>query len=29
VRPEDFADISTFQSFYDYVINRVGTKVHS
>ena len=29
VRPEDFADISTFQSFYDYVIRRVGTKVHS
>jgi len=29
VKPEDFANISTFQSFYDYVINRVGTKVHS
>lgn len=29
VRPEDFANISTFQTFYDYVINRVGTKVHS
>ena len=29
VRPEDFADISTFQTFYDYVIHRVGTKVHS
>lgn len=29
VRPEDFADISTFQSFYDYVINRVAAKVHS
>jgi acyl carrier protein len=29
VRPEDFADISTFQTFYDYVINRVGMKVHS
>lgn len=29
VRPEDFAGISTFQTFYDYVINRVGTKVHS
>ena len=28
VRPEDFANITTFQSFYDYVINRVGTKVH-
>ena len=29
VRPEDFANISTFQTFYDYVVNRVGTKVHS
>ena len=29
VRPEDFANISTFQSFYDYVVDRVGTKVHS
>lgn len=29
VKPEDFANISTFQSFYDYVVNRVGTKVHS
>jgi acyl carrier protein len=29
VRPEDFAGINTFQSFYDYVINRVATKVHS
>jgi acyl carrier protein len=29
VRPEDFANISTFQTFYDYVINRVRTKVHS
>ena len=29
VKPEDFANISTFQTFYDYVINRVGTKVHS
>lgn len=29
VKPEDFAHISTFQSFYDYVINRVATKVHS
>ena len=28
VRPEDFANITTFQTFYDYVINRVGTKVH-
>jgi acyl carrier protein len=29
VKPEDFANIITFQSFYDYVVNRVGTKVHS
>ena len=29
VKPEDFAHICTFQSFYDYVINRVATKVHS
>jgi acyl carrier protein len=29
VRPEDFANISTFQSFYDYVINRLETKVPS
>jgi acyl carrier protein len=29
VRPEDFAHISTFQTFYDYVISRVATKVHS
>jgi acyl carrier protein len=29
VKPEDFAHISTFQSFYDYVIDRVATKVHS
>ena len=29
VKPEDFANISTFQTFYDYVVNRVGTKVHS
>jgi acyl carrier protein len=29
VRPEDFADISTFQTFYDYVINRLETKVPS
>jgi acyl carrier protein len=29
VRPEDFANISTFQTFYDYVINRLETKVHS
>jgi acyl carrier protein len=29
VRPEDFANITTFQSFYDYVINRLETKVPS
>ena len=29
VKPEDFANISTFQSFYDYVINRLETKVPS
>jgi acyl carrier protein len=29
VKPEDFANISTFQSFYDYVVGRVGSKVHS
>jgi acyl carrier protein len=29
VRPEDFANISTFQSFYDYVIRRLETKVPS
>jgi acyl carrier protein len=29
VKPEDFANISTFQSFYDYVVGSVGTKVHS
>lgn len=29
VKPEDFAAISTFQHFYDYVIQRVGEKVNS
>jgi acyl carrier protein len=29
VRPEDFGNISTFQTFYDYVINRLETKVPS
>ena len=29
VKPEDFANISTFQTFYDYVIDRVGTKVQA
>ena len=27
VKPEDFATITTFQNFYDYVINKVGSKV--
>jgi acyl carrier protein len=27
VKPEDFASIVTFQNFYDYVINRVESKV--
>lgn len=27
VKPEDFASIVTFQNFYDYVINRVQSKV--
>ena len=26
VKPEDFQGISTFQSFYDYVISRVSSK---
>jgi acyl carrier protein len=29
VKPEDFNGIDTFQSFYDYVIRRVGEKVAS
>ena len=29
VKPEDFANISTFQTFYDYVIGRLETKVPS
>ena len=29
VRPEDFANISTFQTFYDYVIGRLEAKVPS
>jgi acyl carrier protein len=29
VKPEDFANISTFQNFYDYIINRLETKVPS
>jgi acyl carrier protein len=27
VKPEDFVGINTFQDFYDYVIDRVNTKV--
>jgi acyl carrier protein len=27
VKPEDFTNIDTFQSFYDYVQHRVGEKV--
>ena len=27
VKPEDFASIVTFQNFYDYVVNRVESKV--
>lgn len=29
VKPEDFTNIDTFKSFYDYVIHRVGQKVAS
>ena len=29
VRPEDFSNISTFQTFYDYVIGRLEAKVPS
>ncbi len=29
VRPEDFASIDTFESFYGYVIKRLGEKVAS
>ena len=29
VKPEDFANISTFQTFYDYVIGRLEAKVPS
>ena len=29
VKPEDFTNIDTFQSFYDYVVHRVGEKVVS
>jgi acyl carrier protein len=27
VKPEDFASIVTFQNFYDYVLNKVESKV--
>ncbi len=27
VKPEDFATITTFQNFYDYVVSRVEAKV--
>jgi acyl carrier protein len=29
VKPEDFTNIDTFESFYDYVVRRVGEKVVS
>jgi len=29
VKPEDFTNIDTFQTFYDYVVQRVGEKVVS
>ncbi len=29
VKPEDFTNIDTFKSFYDYVIRRIGEKVVS
>jgi acyl carrier protein len=29
VKPEDFASITTFENFYDYVASRVGEKVNS
>ena len=29
VKPEDFTQIDTFQTFYDYVVQRVGEKVVS
>jgi acyl carrier protein len=29
VKPEDFTSISTFQNFYDYVVDRVSEKVNS
>ena len=29
VKPEDFVSISTFQTFYDYVTNRVSEKVNA
>ncbi len=29
VKPEDFTTITTFQNFYDYVVDRVSEKVNS
>ncbi|MEO5978416.1 MAG: phosphopantetheine-binding protein [Chryseolinea sp.] len=29
VKPEDFSNIDTFKSFYDYVVRRIGEKVSS
>jgi acyl carrier protein len=29
VKAEDFTNISSFQSFYDYIISRVGEKINS
>lgn len=29
VKAEDFTNITTFQTFYDYIISRVGEKVNS
>lgn len=29
VKPEDFVSISNFQSFYDYVANRVDEKINA
>lgn len=29
VKAEDFTNITTFQTFYDYIISRVGEKINS
>ncbi|MEO8470692.1 MAG: phosphopantetheine-binding protein [Chryseolinea sp.] len=29
VKPEDFNNIDTFKSFYDYVVRRIGEKISS